>query len=93
MDQEATSSGLIEKVTETWVSSTERPVSLSSRNACMVHIYPTGPTMGTRYTVGDAPIVIGRASDCDIRCHGMEEAIPSGERMARNCFISHRPRR
>jgi two-component system, cell cycle response regulator len=62
-----TSSGLIDKVTETWVTAPERPVSLSSRNACLVHIYPTGPTMGTRYTIGEAPIVIGRASDCDIR--------------------------
>jgi diguanylate cyclase (GGDEF)-like protein len=61
------SSGLIEKVTETWITAPERPVSLSSRNACLVHIYPTGPTMGTRYTIGDKPIVIGRASDCDIR--------------------------
>jgi two-component system, cell cycle response regulator len=66
MDQQG-SSGLIEKVTETWVTAPERPVSLSSRNACMVHIYPTGPSMGTRYTIGDTPIVIGRASDCEIR--------------------------
>jgi two-component system cell cycle response regulator len=60
-------SALIEKVTETWVTAPERPVSLSTRNACLVHIYPTGAAMGTRYTLGDAPIVIGRASDCDIR--------------------------
>lgn len=57
----------MEKVTETWVTAPERPVSLSSRNACLVHIYPTGPTMGTRYPINEAPIVIGRASDCDIR--------------------------
>ena len=61
------SSGSIERVTETWVTAPERPVSISSRNACLVHIYPTGPSMGTRYTIGDAPIVIGRATDCDIR--------------------------
>jgi diguanylate cyclase (GGDEF)-like protein len=61
------SSGLIEKVTETWVTMPERPVSLASRNACLIHIYPTGPTMGARYTIGDRPIVIGRANDCDIR--------------------------
>ncbi|MBI1831723.1 MAG: GGDEF domain-containing protein [Planctomycetes bacterium] len=61
------SSGLIDKVTETWVTVPERPVSLSSRNACLVHIYPTGPTMGTRYPIGDTPIVIGRARDCEIR--------------------------
>jgi len=57
----------MEKVTETWVSVPERPVSLSSRNACLIHIYPTGPSMGTRYTIGESPLVIGRATDCDVR--------------------------
>ena len=66
MDQQV-ASGLNEKVTETWVSTSERPVSLSGRNACLVHIYPTGPTMGSRYSVAETPLVIGRASDCDIR--------------------------
>jgi diguanylate cyclase (GGDEF)-like protein len=62
-----TPSALLDKVTETWVTAPERPVSLSGRNACLVHIYPTGPTMGSRYTIGETPIVIGRASDCEIR--------------------------
>ncbi len=57
----------MEKVTETWVTVPERPVSMTNRNACLVHIYPTGPGMGSRYTLTDAPIVIGRGADCDIR--------------------------
>ena len=57
----------MDKVTETWVTAPERPVSLSGRNACLVHIYPTGPSMGTRYPISDVPLVIGRASDCEIR--------------------------
>src|SRR3954468_6589492 len=57
----------MEKVTETWVTVPERPVSMTNRNACLVHIYPTGPGMGSRYTLADAPLVIGRGSDCDIR--------------------------
>lgn len=57
----------MEKVTETWVTAPERPVSMTNRGACMVHIYPTGPGMGSRYTLGDLPLVIGRGSDCDIR--------------------------
>jgi diguanylate cyclase (GGDEF)-like protein len=61
------STGTGEKVTETWVTAPERPVSISGRNACLVHIYPTGPTMGTRYPIADTPVVIGRASDCEIR--------------------------
>jgi diguanylate cyclase (GGDEF)-like protein len=56
-----------ERVTETWVTPIERPVSMTSRNACLVHIYPTGPGMGTRYTLGEQPIILGRASDCEIR--------------------------
>jgi diguanylate cyclase (GGDEF)-like protein len=55
------------KVTETWVTAPARPVSITNRNACLVHIYPTGPGMGARYTLADAPLVIGRGSDCDIR--------------------------
>src|SRR5947209_16117882 len=57
----------MEKVTETWVTLPERPVSMSSRNACLVHIYPTGPGMGSRYTLADDPVVLGRGSDTDIR--------------------------
>ncbi|MCS6853088.1 MAG: GGDEF domain-containing protein [Gemmataceae bacterium] len=37
------------------------------RSACLVHIYPTGPTMGTRYTLGDKPVILGRdPTECDI---------------------------
>jgi diguanylate cyclase (GGDEF)-like protein len=57
----------MEKVTDTWVTTPARPVSITNRNACLVHIYPTGPGMGARYTLADAPLVVGRGSDCDIR--------------------------
>jgi diguanylate cyclase (GGDEF)-like protein len=57
----------MEKVTETWVTTPERPVSMTSRNACLVHIYPTGQGMGSRYTLSDTPLVLGRGSDCEIR--------------------------
>lgn len=57
----------MEKFTQTWVTAPERPVSITSRNACLIHIYPTGPGMGTRYTLGDVPLVIGRGNDCEIR--------------------------
>ncbi|MCI0639173.1 MAG: GGDEF domain-containing protein [Gemmataceae bacterium] len=57
----------MEKVTETWVTAPERPVSMTNRGACLVHIYPTGQGMGARYTLGDAPVVIGRGSDCEVR--------------------------
>jgi len=57
----------MEKVTETWVTAPERPVSVTNRSACLVHIYPTGPGMGSRYPLGDKPLVLGRGSDCEIR--------------------------
>ena len=40
---------------------------MTNRNACLVHIYPTGPSMGTRFPLGDVAIVLGRGSDCEIR--------------------------
>lgn len=57
----------MDKVTETWITAPEKPVSSVSRDACVVHIYPTGPGMGTRYPLADRPLVIGRGNDCDIR--------------------------
>jgi diguanylate cyclase (GGDEF)-like protein len=52
---------------ETWVTMPERPVTSTRREACLVHIYPTGPGMGKRYALNDSPIVLGRGHDCDIQ--------------------------
>jgi diguanylate cyclase (GGDEF)-like protein len=57
----------VEKTSETWVTAPDRPVSTTRRDACIVHIYPTGPGMGARYALSDTPVVIGRGNDCDIR--------------------------
>jgi diguanylate cyclase (GGDEF)-like protein len=37
------------------------------RDALLVHIYPTGPLMGTRYPLPQRPLLIGRGEACDIR--------------------------
>src|SRR5882724_12657775 len=55
------------KITETWVTTPERPVSTTNRDACLVHIYPFGPGVGARFPLTESPIVIGRGGDCDIR--------------------------
>src|SRR5437867_13216585 len=57
----------MEKTSETWVTAPDRLVSTTRRDACVVHIYPTGPGMGTRYPLSDTPMVLGRGNDCDIR--------------------------
>jgi diguanylate cyclase (GGDEF)-like protein len=57
----------MEKMSETWVTAPDRLVSATRRDACVVHIYPTGPGMGTRYALADSPMVLGRGTDCDIR--------------------------
>jgi two-component system cell cycle response regulator len=57
----------MEKATETWVTAPDRLISTTRRDACVVHIYPVGPGMGTRYALGESPMVLGRGNDCDIR--------------------------
>jgi diguanylate cyclase (GGDEF)-like protein len=59
----------MEKVAETWVTAPKRLVSTTSREACMVHIYPTGPSMGSRYSLNGLALVLGRGEDCDIQIH------------------------
>ncbi len=64
---------------------TRRPQSVH-REACLVHIYPTGPMMGTRHILTDKPIIIGRGEDTDIRIfdnsvsrrHARIEHMPEG---------------
>ena len=55
-----------EKVTETWISTPKRLVA-AARDACLVHIYPTGSAMGSRYPLREKPLVVGRGDDCDVR--------------------------
>jgi diguanylate cyclase (GGDEF)-like protein len=45
-----------------------RAVSAACRDACLVHIYPSGPSMGRRYPLSlTQAVVIGRGSDCAIQ--------------------------
>jgi two-component system cell cycle response regulator len=58
---------IMEKVAETWVTSHKRPLSSNVRDACLVHIYPVGTSMGVRYILTDRPLILGRGDECDIR--------------------------
>src|SRR5262250_3126879 len=57
----------MERATETWITAPDRLVSATRRDACVIHIYPTGPGMGTRYPLSEGPLVIGRGGDCEVR--------------------------
>lgn len=52
--------------TETWLTVPKRAAA-EAGNACLVHIYPTGPAMGCRYALGQKKTVLGRGEDCDIQ--------------------------
>lgn len=75
----------MEKLFDTVFQPARRPASIH-RDACMVHIYPTGPMMGTRHILTVKPIIIGRGEDCDIRIldnsvsrrHARIEHLPEG---------------
>jgi diguanylate cyclase (GGDEF)-like protein len=58
---------MVEKVTDTWITTPKKLLSTATQEACLVHIYPTGPTMGCRYPLSDRLLLIGRGDDCDIR--------------------------
>ena len=58
---------MVDKISETWITSPKRLYSAVTREACLVHIYPTGPNMGCRYPLGEKNLALGRGEDCDIR--------------------------
>ena len=57
---------MLEKTTDTWVSTPARLSGGSHLDACLVHIYPSGPSMGKRYALGTDTWTIGRGDGCDI---------------------------
>jgi diguanylate cyclase (GGDEF)-like protein len=77
---------MADKVTDTWITTPKRLFSTATREACLVHIYPSGPTMGCRYPLADRPLVIGRGEESDIRLsdhsvsrrHAIVEPTPEG---------------
>jgi diguanylate cyclase (GGDEF)-like protein len=75
-----------ERTTAETLCTVPRPVPRVCREACLVHIYPSGPSMGKRYTLSSTQVMlIGRGGDCPIhiddhsvsRKHAQIE--PSGE--------------
>ncbi len=57
----------MESGVETWRTVPQRPKEVVSRAPLLVHIYPTGPGLGSCVPLYGRPLVIGRGNDCDIR--------------------------
>ncbi len=56
-----------ERTTSDTLCTPLKVVSPACREACLVHIYPSGPSMGRRYPLSmTIPVLIGRGSDCAI---------------------------
>lgn len=51
---------------ETWPTA-PRSGAAALAAACLVDIYPIRITRGSLYPLGDAPLTLGRAEDCDVR--------------------------
>jgi diguanylate cyclase (GGDEF)-like protein len=56
----------LDRSTEMLCAPLHQLTAAPARTACLVQIYPTGPGMGRRYSLAEAPVLIGRGSDCDI---------------------------
>ena len=57
----------MDNLSETWVTAPKRPAADGPKDACLVHIYPTGPAMGARYPLTVAGVVVGRGDDSTIQ--------------------------
>lgn len=51
----------MDKLSETLVSHPSKQRPASSKDACLVLIYPTGPAMGLRFALADPNVIIGRS--------------------------------
>jgi diguanylate cyclase (GGDEF)-like protein len=57
----------MEKLVDTVVQRFDKPPLSGQKEACLVHIYPTGPWMGMRHALASQPLIVGRGEDCEIR--------------------------
>jgi two-component system, cell cycle response regulator len=56
---------LREPASDTWHTGVRVPAS-QSQEAYLVNIYPTGPAMGRRFSLGAEPVILGRDANCPI---------------------------
>jgi diguanylate cyclase (GGDEF)-like protein len=54
-------------IQDTQLGSPRRLVPRGTQDACLVHIYPSGPCMGHRYPLASRGVTLGRGEACDVR--------------------------
>ena len=80
---------MVEKITDTWITTPKRIFSAATE-ACLVHIYPSGPTMGCRYPLADRSLRIGRGDESEIKLndHSVSRRHAQIEPTAEGYFVS-----
>jgi len=58
---------IVEKSGDTWVGTPAPLLTAGQLDACLVHIYPSGPNMGRRHSLATDTIILGRGEATDIR--------------------------
>ena len=56
-----------DRTTDTLVTAPARGLTAGRLDACLIHIYPTGLSIGHRYPLGATSLVLGRGEACEIR--------------------------
>jgi len=52
---------------DTWIGTPAAVLTGGHLEACLVHIYPSGPNLGKRYPLADQTLILGRGESSDIR--------------------------
>lgn len=61
------SNSLQKNASDTWVGATAPVLTGGQLDACLVHIYPSGPTRGRRYPLGGETVILGRSDTATIQ--------------------------
>jgi diguanylate cyclase (GGDEF)-like protein len=54
------------EVTKILLATPKAAATSAGQDACLVHIYPTGPAIGSRFPLPGGALVVGRDEECDI---------------------------
>lgn len=80
---------MAESAADTWVGRSPLVASGGHQEACLVHIYPSGPEMGRRYPLAPGRTLIGRGESAGVRVqdNSVSRAHAVIESNAEGCFV------